>query len=121
MTIGGTDYGTRSPAQSVVDEPRRWTAMGVSLARSVQTLDFGGTEQDVPVFFQLMTEANKNTLKSYLMSTVKPYGVVAITPDSGDDLGIGASGSVSLIFMNFKAQWVYGTSWDVSLLFRRYT
>ena len=119
MTINAVDYGPRNGPQ-ILDLPRRWTSFGVSQAAVVTVVDHAHTEQDIPVKFSVMSATNKDTLKTYLMTTIKPGGAVSVTPDTGDDLGIGASGAVSLTFISFDATWIYGTNWEVNILFRKY-
>ena len=121
MIINGTDYGYRL-LDNVVEEPQRWQAIGISQAGDVSVLNFARKEQDVPITFPILTTSQKNALKAYLMDTVRPWGQVTITPDASDDLGIGASGPVTLYFMTFKAIPVGSTNqWQVDLTFKYYT
>ena len=119
MTIGGVSCGARNtPA---VDTPTKWVSAGISMNADVTRTDFGKKAQDIPVHFSLMTQTTKDSLKTALMDTAGPYGTVSVTPDTNDDLGIGASGAVNLIFLTFSAQYVAGDRWAVDVLFRKYT
>jgi hypothetical protein len=82
-------------------------------------IDYGAKIQDIPIAFALMAATTKDSLKAALMDTVKPGGVASVTPDSGDDMGIGASGATNLIFLEMRSEWVYSDKWKVELLFKR--
>ena len=119
MTIAGVSCGPRT--KPAVDEPTRATVYGVSAAGSVTSQDFGRKFQDIPITFALMTATTKDSLKSALMDTIKPGNLASVTPDSGDDLGIGAAGAVDLTFIGYKASYVTGVRWKVELMFRKYS
>lgn len=121
MTIGTVNMGTRS--HPATDEPMRWISAGLSAAGDVTVFDFGRTQQDVPIYFRLKSDTQRTTLKTQLETTSKPWGLVSVTPDANDDLGIGASGAVNLYYVanSFKAQRVSGTLlWHINVLFRKY-
>jgi hypothetical protein len=121
MTIGGTDYGYRAtPTGQVLEQPRRWTSAGISLAGDVIAYDYGVNEQGVPITFVGLTTSQKDTMKSYLMNTIKPYGTCSVTPDSGDDLGIGATGATNLIFVSFEAVYMAVNLWQINIVFNYY-
>jgi hypothetical protein len=119
MTIGGIDCGARqSPA---VDNPTRWLSAGISMAGDVTVTDFNKKVQDIPIHFEQMTQTVKDNLKAALMDTAKPFGAVSVTPDVGDDLGIGASGATTLIFISYQATYLVGVLWNVDIVLRKYT
>jgi hypothetical protein len=121
MTINSINYGVRQPPGD--STPNTWASLGVSMAANPVQLLFGHTQQDVPIKFLAMSESNMQTLRQYLEQTVGKYGVVAVTPDSGDDLGLpyGTTFPVNLIYVSFKATASYTTLlWDVDLVFRYY-
>jgi len=119
MTIAGVNVGTRQPPS--VDEPKKWFSVGVSMARDVVKLDFGGTEQDIPLYFGRLTTTLKNSLETALATADGTE--ITVVCDSGDDLGYGASGSVTLLYVgnSYRAQHRYGDYWEVSLKLRKYT
>lgn len=120
MLIGAIDVGYRvATKEDMSDNPNRWHSAGVSMAGDVTAYDFGVTEQDIPITFIGLSQSLKDSLKSYLMTTIKPYNTVSITPDSGDDLGIGASGATNVTFVSFSASWIAYNIWQVNLLFKR--
>ena len=122
MLIGTTNYGYRAtPEGSVIETPTRWTTVGVSLAGTVTTYDYGVKEEYIPITFIGLTTAQKNVMKAYLMNTIKPYGTVSITPDSGDDLGIGASGATNVKFVSFEAVYLASNLYQVNLQFVYYS
>ena len=120
MTISGVSCGTRTvPA---LDRPTRATVYGVSAAGSVTGQDFGRKIQDVPIVIRLMVQATKDSLKAQLMDTIKPGNLASVTPDSGDDLGIGAAGAVNLTFISFRAFYEAPPDrWRVEMMFRKYS
>ena len=115
MTIGGVNCGERS------NHARRgwrdWVSIGISTSGAVTRSDFGKREFDVPVNFNLLPTATAVSLETALQSA-KKGGVVAVVPDSGDDLGIGASGSVNLVYMDYNATYVPVGYWNVTVLFK---
>lgn len=121
MKIGGTEYGYRSTRDGIVDAPSRWHSVGISLAGDVTATDFGTKVCEVPVLFQMLTESEKNTLKGYLMDTIKPGNYVTVNPDTGDDLQIGASATASLVFTTFQAMYICPDRWDVNIGFVHYS
>ena len=120
MQIGSIQLGRRSN-QNVIEEPQRWYTAGVSQAAVVTMLDFGHSQQDINIDFETLSLATKDSLKSYLINTVGQYGSVSVTPDPGDDLGVGASGAISLTFVSFMATRRAFNIWQVNCLFRRFT
>lgn len=100
--------------------------MGVSMARDVVNADFSGQEHEIPLLFQLKTEALKNSVQTYLNDTVKNGGSASVTLDSGDDLGVQAlgtsGGTVALVYVpnSFRATHVVGTKWDIYFSLRYY-
>jgi hypothetical protein len=103
MTIGGVSCGERTTV--ALDQPRRWISAGISKSGAVSVTDFGKTVQEVPIVFRLMSESTKNSLKTALMTSTGVWGTVSITPDSGDDLQVGASGATNFIFLSFLAEY----------------
>lgn len=120
MIIGSVTLERRSN-EGIVEEPQRWYSAGLSEAADVSRLDFGHKQQDVTIVFATLTEALKNSLKSYLMDTAGQFGTVSVTPDTGDDLGIGATEAVYLTFISFQAKRVAYNIWHVTCNFRYYT
>ncbi len=122
MTIGSIDCGYRvATKEDMVDNPNRWYSAGVSMAGVTTAFDFGVKEQDIPITFIGLSNTVKDNLKSYLMDTIKPYNTVSVAPDSGDDLGIGASGATNVTFMSFRAEWISYNLWTVYIIFKKYT
>ena len=118
MYIGTINVGTRSkPAK---DSPKRWTTAAVSAAGIVTQQDYAKTEQDVELNFRLKTETLKNNVKNYLMESVRPYGKVIITPDSGDALETGATSPTEFIFLDFEADYVANQWWNFKVTVRKY-
>jgi hypothetical protein len=120
MQIESVNLGTRQPPS--IDEPSKWFSVGVSMARDVVKLDFGGTQQDIPLLWQRVTSTLKNSLETALAS--KDWQAVTVVCDSGDDLGYGATGTVTdLLYVgnSYRAQHRYGDYWEVSLTLRKYT
>lgn len=102
MLIGAIDCGYRS-ATNVQDTQRRWSSIGISASGEVAALDFGVREADVVLTFDGMPSSVKNTLKAYLMDTIRAGNEVSITPDAGDDLEVGAVGATNFVFISFSA------------------
>lgn len=123
MLIGSIDCGTRV-ANNVTDIKKPWYSAGVSMAATVTVINFGHSDQDIPVEV-LVSESTKNSLKTYLLTTIGPYNLVSITPDSqgtGDDLQIGATpGSpVNVTFIDFQATFTAYNLWTCNILLRKY-
>ena len=118
MTIGGINCGPRTTA---ADTPVRWLSVGISMNADITVSDFNKKAQDIPVRLEMITQTVKDNLKTVLIDTVKPYGIVSVTPDSGDDLGIGASGATNLFFISYQGTYVRGVYWNVDVLLRKYT
>jgi hypothetical protein len=116
MTIEAVDVGPRLVPASV--HPEDWTSTGVSMAGIATRQDFGITKTDVQVNLML-TAATLSSLQAAL-GAVRRGGYATVVPDSGDDLGIGATSSVELVYMDQTANFVGGTYWAVSLLFTFY-
>ena len=122
MTIESVDVGKRQPPN--VDEPRYAYSYGKSMAGDVVKIDFGRGEQDIPMVFSTssVTTTIKNNLETAL--STKAWQTVTVVCDSGDDLGYGASGTVTdLIYVgnSFRAVWKYGAQWEVSLTLQKLT
>ena len=122
MYVGSTDYGQRA-AIDVTHAPVRWFSTGISQAGDITTISFGRKEHDIKINWVGMSETLKTSLETYLNDTILPWGVVSVTPDTGDDLEIGASGAVNLNYVgnSFSAKWRAYALWDVSVTFRLYT
>ena len=120
-TIGSIDCGFRV-AEGIQANPLRWQSVGVSQAATITVQDFGHSEQDVNITV-LVSESVKNSLQTYCMSTIKPWGTISVTPDAGDDLQVGgtAGAAVSLIFISFQAVYIAYGQYQVNLVFRKYT
>ena len=118
MTIGGVNCGARQPP--AVNDPDQWISTGVSMARDSVQISFAGVDQLVKIHFSRMTQSTHDSLKTALETTAKPGGIVAVVPDSGDDLGIGAGGSVNLIYQKngFRSTYLYGTYFAVDITLR---
>jgi hypothetical protein len=104
MTVGGVTTGKRQPP--FVDAPRRVTRWGISSAGVAVKYDSAMNVQDVLLVWLRMVTATKDSLKTALEVTAKPGGTVAVVPDSGDDLGVGATGSTNFIYPGgFRAEY----------------
>ncbi|MEW6511883.1 MAG: hypothetical protein AB1428_13105 [Bacteroidota bacterium] len=117
MTIGGVSCGERS--NQATRKWKDWVSIGISTSGAVTRTDFGKREYDVAINFNLLPTATVTSLETALQSA-KKGGVVAVVPDSGDDLGIGASGSTNLVYMDYQAQYVPVGYWNVTILFKYY-
>lgn len=122
---GGTiDLGNRS--MPVPDASQRWMSVGVSAAADVIRSDFGRHQQDVTLTFLLKSETLKNAVDVYLNTTIKNMGLVSVTLDVGDDLGIAALGvaggenttQLRYVADSFTATWRTGVKWDISFSLR---
>ena len=120
MTINSVNYGHRS-ASNVNDEQSNWFSLGVAQDASPVLQDFGHAQQDIVITFNLLTEANKNTLKAYLQGTVKQGGQLTVTPDTGDDLQVGASGATTFTYMKYRAVRQSVNMWRFEIYVRKYT
>jgi hypothetical protein len=104
MTVAGVTTGARQTP--FVDEPRRITRWGRSMAGTISKYDAAINAQYVTLVWWRMPTATKNSLKTALEVTYKPGGTVAVAPDTGDDLGVGASGSTNFIYRGgFRAEY----------------
>jgi hypothetical protein len=103
--------------------PKRYFTAGISAAGDVTVYDFGKKSQDIVLEWNIMSGTTKDSLKSYLMDTIKPFGTVSVTPDTNDDLQCGASGATNLTFIDFQAQYRTGTvnKWRVTVTVRKYS
>ena len=103
MTVAGVTTGARQ--LPFVDEPRRVVSVGRSAAGVVVKFDHAVNVQRVALVWWRMSTSTKNSLKSALEVTTKPGGSVAVVPDSGDDLGVGASGSTNFVYRGMRAEY----------------
>lgn len=115
MTIGGVNVGARQPPAPIT--PLRAGNYGISAAGDVQAYDSGRNIQEVVLTFRRLSTSTMNSLKAALESTAKPGGTVAVTPDSGDDLGVGASGSTNFTYTRggFRADYASAGYWEVTV------
>ena len=120
MIINSHDYGHRS-ASNVNDEQQNWFSLGVATDTSTVLQDFGHAQQDIVITFNLMNETDKNNLKSYLQNTVKQGGQLTVTPDTGDDLQVGASGATTFTYLHYKATRKSVNIWQFEIFVRKYT
>jgi hypothetical protein len=91
------------------------------MAGTVVTQSAGHTEKTVVIHWSAMAMATKNTLRDHLENTVKYGGTVSVTPDSGDDLEVGASGATNFTYMGFRATYVKGGYYAVDVTLRKIT
>jgi hypothetical protein len=80
--------------------------------------DAGYNDQIVTLVFWRLSAETKDLLKAALETTTKPGGTVAVVPNSGDDLGVGAVGSTDFIYRGgFRAEYAaHGTlTWKVTV------
>ena len=119
MTINGVNYGHRG-AGNVTDEQSNWFSVGIAQDASVALQDFGHSQQDIVITFNILSEANKNTLKTYLQGEVKQGGQLTVTPDSGDDLQVGASGATTFTYLRYKATRLSVNLWKFEIFVRKY-
>ena len=103
MTVAGVTTGARQPP--FVDEPRRVVSVGRSAAGVVVKFDHAVNVQRVTLVWWRMSTSTKNSLKTALEVTYKPGGTIAVVPDSGDDLGVGASGSTNFTYRSMVAEY----------------
>jgi hypothetical protein len=78
------------------------------------------TNQIVPLTLAFVSTAGRMNLQSVLESTTKPGGIVSVTPDSGDDLGVGAVGATNFFYVpnSFVATMLKPGYWEISLTLR---
>jgi hypothetical protein len=90
------------------------------MAGSVQQYDFAKTNQLVEITLPFVTDANRIALQAALEETSKPGGVVSVTPDAGDDLGVGAPGATNFFYVpnSFRAVVVKAGYWAITLTLR---
>jgi hypothetical protein len=119
MIINGHDYGYRS-ASNVDDQRQNWFALSFTQDASTVLQDFGHSQQDITITFNLLTGADKDTLKAYLQGTVKQGGQLVVTPDSGDDLQVGASGPTTFTYLTYKATRKSVNLWLFEIFVRKY-
>jgi hypothetical protein len=95
-------------------------SVGYSMAGQVQQYDFSLTNQFVPITLAYVSDANRILLQAALETTSKPGGIVSVTPDSGDDLGVGAAGATNFFYVpqSFKATMIKPGYWEIELLLR---
>jgi hypothetical protein len=120
MFIGSIDVGYRQ--KPFIDNPSRVVLFAETVGGTVVRRDRNIKFQDVSITLAYITDAVKDSLKTYLMDTIRPYGTATVEPDPPDDLGIGASGEENLIWFqeSFQAEWIAHDKWNVSLIFRKY-
>ena len=121
MTIGGVSVGSRK--RPVTVNPNRVVAVGYSMAGSVQQYDFSIVNQIVDITLAYVSDANRILLQAALEDTSLPGGTVSVTPDSGDDLGVGASGATDFFYVprSFRAVMLKPGYWEISLQLRYLT
>lgn len=100
MKLGSIDLGRRSSDAGISDLPKRWISGGISTTGTVTQLDFGKNEKDVQLFFRLVDQTTKNSLRNYLMETVKPYGGILVTPDTEDGLELESTLTASKFYLS---------------------
>ena len=118
MTIQSVDMGKRQPPNQ--QQPKYWVSVGVSMARSTVPLDFGGYECDVECYWRRVSTSTRQSLETALAS--KQWQAVSCALDSGDDLGLGLSGTVSLTYVgnSYRFEHLAGDYWSVWLTLRKY-
>lgn len=114
MTIGGVSCGERSAvAQRGWQD---WMSVGISTSGAITRQDFGKRLFYIPVVFNLMPTATVTSLETALKSAGK-WGGITVVPDANDDLGIGAGGSVTLLFVQYGAEYIPNGYHRVSITF----
>lgn len=100
----------QKPATST---PQRLLTWGESVSGDVLVYDAGATRYDIPLYFARVPVATMEALQSFLLGYSGQE--IGIALDSGDDLGCGLSGTVSLLYVpnTFRAEYRYGTTWAV--------
>ena len=118
MTIEGVDFGPRK--RPVTVNPSRVVSVGYSMSGGVQQYDFSITNQLIPITLAWVSDTNRRNLQILLESTIKPGGVVSVAPDSGDDLGVGASGATDFYYVpnSFHATMLKPGYWEIDLTLR---
>ena len=120
MTVESVNLGKRNPPAPY--QPSQAVSMGMAMTGDVTVLDFGREVLDIPLHWDRVSTTNMEALKTALF--LKPWQAVTIACDSGDDLGFGASGTVStLIYVanSFRAEKVpnFGDYWRVDFTVRK--
>ena len=110
--------GKRQPPQVV--NPLYWYSVGVSMARSIVPIDFGGYECDVECYWRRVSTSTRQALETAL--STKNWQTISVDCDSGDDLGIGASGTISIKYVgnSYRFQHLHGDFWEVWITLRKY-
>lgn len=100
------------------NQPRRLMTWGTSTSGDNMAYDTGVTERDIECYFARVEHAVMLNLESFLLPLSGQEISVAL--DSGDDLGCGLSGTVSLLYVpnTFRAEYRYGTKWAVWVTLR---
>jgi hypothetical protein len=90
------------------------------MAGTVQQYDFNLTNQLIPVTLAYVSDATRVLLQAALEETSKPGGIVSVTPDSGDDLGVGAGGATNFFYVpnSFRATMLKPGYWEIDLTLR---
>jgi len=119
MTVGGVSGLTRQRPATIT--PSRVTTVGYSMDGTVQQYDFAIVNQPIEISLPFVSDADRILLQAALETTSKPGGTVSVTPDSGDDLGIGASGATSLYYVpnSFRASVVKAGYWRIDFTLRK--
>jgi hypothetical protein len=102
----------------VQDNQYRWSSIGISASGQVTALDFGVKEADIVVTFDGMSTSLKNSIKSYLMDTIKAGNTVSVVPDAGDDLGVGATGATNMSFISMSSTLEAYNAWTMTITFK---
>ena len=120
MTINGYNYGHRGAA-NVNDEQGNWFSVSIAQDGSTALQDFGHAQQDIVITFNQLTGSGKNRLQSYLQGTVKQGNPLSISPDTGDDLQVGATGATTFTYLRYKATRLSIDLWKFEIFVRKYT
>lgn len=113
MTVESINLGARQHPST--DEPNYWVSAGKSMAGDIVTLNFGRVERTIPLRWARVTATNKNSIEAALAAKI--WQAVTVVTDAGDDLGYGASGTVTdLIYIanSFRARHSHGIYWEVT-------
>jgi hypothetical protein len=102
-------------------QPRRLMTSGESTSGDVLKYDTGFTRYDIPLHFGKVSEANMLLLQAYLIENSDADITVAL--DSGDTLGLGLTGTVSLLYVahTFRWEYRYGSTYRVWFTLRHRT
>lgn len=109
--------------------PNKGVSYGVSASGVVSSISSGRTLQPVVIRFTGLTAADDGSicgltnLRTFLETTVGKGVSLTVTPDyinpptndTYDDLGVGASGATTFYFETMSAEWMYGSTWDVTV------